>query len=364
MPKCILRSMKRPTVKHFRRLFLCCLMALATLAAAQSVPKKLAVVNGEAITEADIARVADGRVRQLAASRDQSQSDASFEHDKLAIRWDVLNYLVERKLIRAEAARQMISEEQLIENEVESAIEMPTREMAEAFFQANKVRMPLIDRVSHAEALSQIRAYLIEQMDHSLRSAYIDKLWKQYDVQTFMEPLRTEIATAGFPSYGAVAAPVTIVEFSDFECPDCAAVAEALETVLKLNGDKVRVVYRQFPLAHLHAHAQKAAEGSLCAHEQQRFLEFRNSLFEDQKSLAITDLKRRAAKLKLNQAVFDACLDSGKHAKSIDRDLDEGYGAGVKDTPTIFVNGRMFSGLRTTNEIQKIVDEESHAENF
>src|SRR6185295_1102180 len=103
------------------------------MAFAQSISKSMAVVNGETITEDDLARVADGRIRQLAQSRPAGQSDANFEREKLTIRWDALHYLIERRLARAEAARQMISEDELIQNEVESKVPVPTIELAQAF---------------------------------------------------------------------------------------------------------------------------------------------------------------------------------------------------------------------------------------
>src|SRR5215831_13272873 len=153
------------------------------MAAAQSAPKVLAIVNGEKITEQDIARVADGRLRQLAEAREPSQSDASFERDKLSIRWDVLNYLIERKLIQAEANRRMMSEDDLIDSEIEAAVPEPTREAAEAFLVANSVRMPLIKRLSHAEAISQIRGYLSSQSANAIRTTFVNGLSHQYGVK-------------------------------------------------------------------------------------------------------------------------------------------------------------------------------------
>jgi protein-disulfide isomerase len=343
---------------RFTRLVLCGILTLSSMAAAQSSSKSMAVVNGETITEDDLARVADGRIRQLTQSRLPGQSDPSLEREKLSIRWDALHYLIERRLARVEAARLMISEDELIQNEVESKVAVPTIEMARAFLEANKVRMPMIGNVSPAEAISQIRGYLSEQDYRAIRLAYFEKLSRQYQVKTFLEPLRVPVASNGFPTLGIPAAPVTIVEFSDFECPECATLTQALRTIQQTNGAKVRIVYRQLPLAHLHPAAMKAAEASLCAHDQDHFWEFHDSLFERQKELAPTELKSRAAALKLDGDVFNACLDSGKHTGNVNRDIDEAYSAGVRTTPTIFINGRMMSGNRAASEILEIVDEE------
>jgi len=334
------------------------MLALATVVAAQSISRNLAIVNGETITEEDVGRVANGRVRQLTETREPSQSDVSFEREKLAIRWDALNYLIERKLTRAEAARQMISEDDLIENEIDRNAPLPTREVVMAFIEANRVRMPLIERLSPAEAFSQVRGYLNLQTSRAVRAAYFDKLSKQYDVKTYMEPLRTEVVTAGHPARGTADAQATIVEFSDFDCPQCGALTETLQTIQKVNSEKLRLVYRQFPLAHLHAHAQKAAEASLCAHDQNRFWEFHDALFANQKELDTDALKKRATSLGLDTASFNSCIDSGTRIRAVDKEIDEGYSAGVITAPTLFINGRMFVGNRPAAELQAILDDE------
>src|SRR5262245_5389342 len=132
------------------------LIAAAAVAGAQSVPATVGVVNGEVITDQDLGRSASGRIRMLTESREPSQSDESFERAKLAIRWEALNNLIERRLTRAEAARRMISEDDLLEAEIESRVAFPSGEMLEAFIEANRVRMPLIQGLSQREIMSQV----------------------------------------------------------------------------------------------------------------------------------------------------------------------------------------------------------------
>ena len=171
-------------------------------------------------------------------------------------------------------------------------------------------------------------------------------------------PERTEIATAGFPARGPATAPVTIVEFSDFECPFCGRLFPTLKIVERIYLDRVRIVYRQFPLRRIHPTAQKAAEASLCANEQGRFWEMHDSLFGDQEHLTIDALKARAATLKLDRTAFNTCLDSGKQAAAIDKDIAEGTKAGVTGTPAMFINGRMLVGAQPFAAIQAIIEEE------
>jgi protein-disulfide isomerase len=172
------------------------------------------------------------------------------------------------------------------------------------------------------------------------------------------EAVRTDISTTGFPARGPATAPVTIVEFSDFECPFCGRLFPTLTAVENIYLNRVRIVYRQFPLRRIHPLAQKAAEASLCAHEQGRFWDMHDSLFSDQEHLTIDALKARAVALKLDTAAFDACLDSGKEAAAIERDIAEGTKAGVTGTPAMFINGQMLVGARPFAEIQMIIEEE------
>ena len=337
------------------RWILCGFLCISAVAVAQSV-RNLAVVNGEAITEDDVFRAAGGALRQLDETR--PESNAKYEREKLAIRWRALNSLMERKLVRAEAAKLMISEEELMETEVENYLQDIPDPIVEAFFEANKRRMPLTLRLPRQEALAQVRAYMGQQAYRMQHDSYIERLTKKYAVTTYLEPLRSDIRTAGYPSRGPEKAPVTIAEFSDFECPFCAAMIRTLDAVQRQYGDKVRIVYRQFPLTYLHRNSQKAAEASLCAHEQMKFWELHDAMFANQRELSVDALKRKAAGLNVEPQAFNQCLDSGKHAEAVSQELDEGYEAGVQGTPTIFINGRMLFGNRDVADIRKVIDDE------
>jgi len=175
---------------------------------------------------------------------------------------------------------------------------------------------------------------------------------------SYMEPARTAVATEGRPSTGAEDAPVTIVEFSDFQCPYCATMVSTLKEIEKNYKDQVRIVYLQFPLTRIHPNAQKAAEASLCANEQNQFWQMHDALFADQAKLGVDELRRKAEKLSLDMAAFNACLDGGKYASAVRADIAEGIKAGVNGTPAFLVNGRLFSGSRPYDELQKVVEDE------
>jgi protein-disulfide isomerase len=177
---------------------------------------------------------------------------------------------------------------------------------------------------------------------------------------SYMEPARIDVATEGRPSRGAADAPVTIVAFSDFQCPYCATLFSTLKEIEKNYKDQVRIVYLQFPLSQIHPYAEKAAEASLCANEQNQYWQMHDAMFADQAKLGVDQLRQKAEKLSLDMAAFDACLDSSKYASAIRADIAEGVKAGVKGTPAFFVNGRFYSGSLPYDEIRKVVEEELH----
>ena len=147
------------------------------------------------------------------------------------------------------------------------------------------------------------------------------------------------------PILGEKDAPVSIVEFSDFQCPFCAraatgAVAEFKNSDYFKNGE-VNLIYKDFPLSSIHPFAQKAAEAGQCAYDQDKFWEYHDKLFENQRALAVDDLKKYATDLELNADDFNECLDSGKNTKEVNADLSAATAAGGQGTPYfVIVNNK------------------------
>jgi predicted DsbA family dithiol-disulfide isomerase/Skp family chaperone for outer membrane proteins len=328
------------------------ILAFVTIAAAQSNSNRVAVVNGQVITQAELDKAAEAELKGIEARK--AQNDAALANDRQTILTKALDDLVAEKLIAAEAAKEKKSKEQLLEAEVESNVETPSAAEVEAFYDANKERIP----IAKEQALPQVKQYLVERSRTRYREMLITRLRKEFGVKSYLEPLRAEIAVAGFPSRGPAAAPVTIVEFSDFECPYCGGLFPTLKQVEKNYPETVRIVYRQFPLANIHPHAMKAAEASLCANEQKKFWEFHDSMFGNQQELSIPDLKQRAVDLKLDTQAFNQCLDSGRHSTAIQADVQEGARAGVTGTPALFINGRLLSGNQPYTEIKEVIEDE------
>ena len=339
-------------MKLHRALILVAFATLASAAFAQSNANRVALVNGQTITQEELDRAAASDLRNLETKR--LQNDATLAQDKQQILTRALEQLAADKLIEAEAKKLNMSEEQLLDAEVNSNVETPSNDEVEAFYNANKNQIP----IPKEQALPRVKEYLTERSRSRYYDALIARLKKQYGFKSYLEPLRAKIETAGFPSKGPATAPVTIVEFSDFECPYCGGLFPTLKQVEKNYADKIRIVYRQFPLTNIHPRAEKAAEASLCAYEQQHFWEFHDSMFGNQRELSVADLKQRAVDLKLDPAKFNECLDSGRQVAAIQSDIQEGARVGVTGTPALFINGRMLSGNQPYSEIKEIIEDE------
>jgi protein-disulfide isomerase len=159
-------------------------------------------------------------------------------------------------------------------------------------------------------------------------------------------------------SRGPKDAPVTIVEFSDFQCPFCKTATVTIKQVLDKYPGKVRLVFRDYPLASLHPQAPKAHEAARCAADQSKFWEYHDVLFERSPKLSVPELKRYAQELKLDATAFDQCLDSGKHTAQVDKDFQEGVSLGLTGTPSFFINGKQIVGAQPFATFQKVVDGE------
>src|SRR5262249_33650595 len=160
------------------------------------------------------------------------------------------------------------------------------------------------------QAVAEIAASMRRTRSYNRKGEFVDELRKAAGVKVLLEPPRADVKAEG-PSVGGANAPVTIVEFSDFECPFCGRAAGTVHKLEKAYGDKVRVVFRDYPLP-IHRTAKRAAEASHCAEEQGKFWEMHDKLFSKTGPISDADLYRYAMQIKLDHDAFDACLQSGK----------------------------------------------------
>lgn len=164
------------------------------------------------------------------------------------------------------------------------------------------------------------------------------------------------LAADDAPSFGPKDAKVTVIEFSDFECPYCSKAAKVTEQLRKEYGDKIRFVFRQFPLS-FHKNAKPAAEASLAAHAQGKFWEYHDVLFENARQLDKESLAAHAKKTGLDAAKITAALDSNTYSEAVERDLKLGNDVAVSGTPTMFVNGKRIANPTDYKVVSDAINE-------
>jgi protein-disulfide isomerase len=171
--------------------------------------------------------------------------------------------------------------------------------------------------------------------------------------------VRYEIPTEGSPSLGPADAPITIVEFSDFQCPYCGRFYEqTYQPLLDAYPGKIRFVYRHLPLTSIHPNAMPAAEASMCAHEQGAFWQYHNALFEGQQNLGEEFYVQIAQQLGLDLTAFQDCMANDKYAAEIQKDSDFALNLGVNSTPTFFINGLAVVGAQPLDIFKQVIDKE------
>ncbi len=315
-------------------------------------PAVVARFQGAVITQEELTKFSAADLERLEA--DRLQFEARMERTRHEILETNLARLLERKLLEAEAAQKGITAAQLLDQALQGKVKEPTDADVNAYYEANKTRInqPLL------QIGSQIRQYLKTENYNAAKSAYVDQLKQAWGAAVSLAPLRAKVDTAGSMSIGPATAPVTLVEFSDFQCPYCANFRTTLQQVLEKYGDRVRLVFRNFPLSQIHPFAQKAAEAGLCAGDQGRFWEMHDLMFQTQGQLKEDDLRAKAAQLKLNTETFNSCLASGQNAARVNQDLIAGARLGISGTPGLFINGRFVQGAVPFGNIAKIIDEE------
>jgi protein-disulfide isomerase len=300
----------------------------------------LAIVGGSSITGAEIQRAIAPKLRQL-------------EHQRYELLEKAVDRAIERRLLEVEARTRGISADELLELEVEARLHEPSDAELDAYYQANKSH---IDG-SKAEVAPQLRRYLIGRQRQRREAELVTTLRAKHGVQVFLGPFRTRVETGGFPSKGPEDAPVTIVAFSDFDCVACAHLEPTLDQIMTDYGDKIRLVFRQFPLAS-HPNAQAAAAASLCAYEQDLFWEMHDVLREESTKLDRQELQKNAKRLGLDVVRFGNCLASTEITARVQADVEAGSEAGVYTPPALFINGRFLTGSPPYERLARIIDDE------
>jgi protein-disulfide isomerase len=164
-----------------------------------------------------------------------------------------------------------------------------------------------------------------------------------------------DLVTLDDPSLGLRGAPVTIVEFADFGCPYSRESSFVMRELASLYPEKIHYIYRDFPITELHPIAQRAAEAGECAKDQNKFWEFHDKMYQNQALLSEEVFGEFAQQLNMNVTQFDSCMASGRHTQEVLDDYTDGVGAGVRGTPTFFINGNKIPGAIPADILKAIV---------
>jgi protein-disulfide isomerase len=265
-----------------------------------------------------------------------------------------LDELIGNELLDQEAKRRGVAPQALVEKEITSQVQPPTDAEITAWYQGNpaQIQGATIDQVR-----VPIRNMLSGQRLDRAREQFLTTLKAKTAVSISLEPPRQQIADAGHASKGPANAPIVMVEFSDFQCPFCQRANPAVEQVLKTYGDKIRFVYRHYPLPN-HPDARPAAEAAACALEQDKFWPYHDQLFANSSRLSAKDLKDHAGSAGLDATKFAACVDGHQSKTRVDADIADADAAGVTGTPAFFINGRSLEGAQPFEAFKRIIDQE------
>lgn len=314
---------------------------------ANASPEVVATVDGESISAADLEETTAASIAKL-------------EEQVYQIKRDRLDELIADRLLAAESKRRGVTVDALVAQEVTGKVAPVTDDDVAKFVAANRERI----QGDPARLAPRIKAYLADQRQTARREAFIGSLRAKASVDVLLKAppaKRFAVKTEGFPTRGNVSAPITIVEFSDFHCPYCRAAQPTLSALLAKYPDKVRIIYRQFPLDSLHPEARHAAEASWCAGQQNKFWQYHDRLYANGPDASTEALSRMAAEAGLDTARFNSCLAGTDARAAVQRDVDEGVRFGVDGTPGFFVNGRMLSGNQPMQTFVTMIDDELKA---
>jgi protein-disulfide isomerase len=320
------------------------LVGLGFPLAAQAAGDTLAEVDGVAITSEDVAKPLASQLSKL-------------EEQIYNLKRQRLEALINEKLLAKEAAKRSVSVPALLDAEVTSKVGLVTEQEIEKFYEENKAQIKGED----PQVREKIRGYLQNQKLQARRETFIQSLRSQAKIVVNLKapPVqRVEVSVDRAPFKGPAKAPVTIVEFSDFHCPFCRQVLPTLAQIESRYGDKIKLVFRDFPIESLHPGATKAHEAARCADEQGKFWAYHDKLFAGSPKSSPEIFKGLAKEVGLEMIRFASCFDSGKYQAAVKKDIEEGNRLGVTGTPAFFINGRLVSGAQPFDAFARVIDDE------
>ncbi len=268
------------------------------------------------------------------------------------LRRNALNNLITRIMLEQEANRLGTSVNELRKSMSSPDSAISQKQIEEAFSETTSLQTGLAED----EMKERLRLDLENQIKIKTFQTRLQELRNRTGVEIYLsepEPPLIRISDEG-PSSGSPSSPVTIVEFSDFQCPFCKRASETVRELARLYDGKVRIVFKHFPLSN-HPDAFKAAQASVCADEKGKFWEYHDRLFNSQ-NLSDESLRKIAADIGLETKEFSACLESSRSKEQVMKNIQEGRKIGIQGTPFFTINGRPVRGAQEISEFRRIID--------
>jgi len=310
---------------------------------------------GPAVRAADdvVATVGDKKITRAQLEDEIRAKLIELDNQRYDALREGLDGMIAQELLKREATARGTTPEALTADEIDKKAPDPSDADIQKVYDENKAQLG-------GQTLEQIKPrivqYLKGQKQDERRTAFIAELKKKYPTSVALKPPVVDVAAAGRPERGPKNASVTIIEFSDYQCPFCQKAEDVVDQVMKTYADKVRLVYRDYPLP-FHPNARPASEAAACANAQGKFWEYHAKLFHGD-GLEPEKLKTYADQVGLDRKKFDDCLEKKPFKAEIDKDVKDGEKAGVNGTPAFFINGRMLSGAQPFEKFKEVIDDE------
>lgn len=333
------------------------------LASAPAFAKKDKEKKGEATTPpaastGDVAAyLGDEPISRAEVDKTAAAQLTRIRLDEYNIRRSALDQIVQKKLQEREAQARGVSLADLLKAEIDDKAGSPTADEIKDFYEKNKARM---QGRTQEQAAPDIEKSLRQQKIAVRRAAFAKELQDKAKLRVLLDPPRANVnVPADWPVKGPAMAPVTFVEFSDYQCPFCRRADPVVNQILAEYGDKIRYAHRDYPLS-FHPRAMPASRAAHCALDQglDKYWSIHKNLMTEAGDLGDDDLKKRAQAVGLDTAAFAACYGSTRHTEKIQASFDDGASLGVTGTPSFFINGRMIVGAKPVEEFKQIIDEE------
>lgn len=291
----------------------------------------------------------------------QPEVDAKIKLQLYDARKGALDQMVDDYLLQQAARKDKLSVADYLKREVDDkAAAQVSDATAKKFYDENKDKIPALKSAGAYDKIKDRLVAALRQRDaQQQHEQLMARLRKDGGAKILLEPphVNVNLGAGGHPTLGPKDAPVTVIEFGDFQCPFCKRSEDAVKAIREKYGDRIKLVYMDFPLS-FHPHAMPAANAARCAEAQGKFWQYHDALFADQSKLEPNDLKAAAKTLGLDTAKFNACFDKNEYDQAIQKDLEEGHRLNVNGTPTFFINGRELVGAQPAESFVSIIDQE------